>query len=330
MKRIIFLVTTFMIFFSSAAYARVYQIGISHWIGCSVADVADVKGFWKDQGLEVKIINFNSSSDLKKALEYKRTDISYVMIGTGIGLYEEGVPVTALIETDWCHGGDKIVVRKDFDITRLKGSKIGTYNITSTGILFFLNKYLLSNNLKLSDIELVEDDAENLAASFIGKRLNVILTYDPQALKAEREGNGKIVATTATYHGCMPEGFASRTDVFKDIPKDDLVKIFKGWIEAVKWIQNKTNWEEYKKILNSRTFEGEPAYSDKDLADMYEGIRLHDEKMLLERNRDGGGLSVWITEAKAMLKENNMLIKDFKPEEIFDNTAIKEALKDVQ
>ncbi|OQX27505.1 MAG: hypothetical protein BWK80_04930 [Desulfobacteraceae bacterium IS3] len=63
---------------------------------------------------------------------------------------------------------------------------------------------------------------------------------------------------------------------------------------------------------------------------MYEGIRIHDEKMLSERNKDGGGLSVWLNEVKTMLKDNNLLKKDFKAEEIFDNAAIKEALQGVQ
>jgi NitT/TauT family transport system substrate-binding protein len=52
------------------------------------------------------------------------------------------------------------------------------------------------------------------------------VNYDPQALRAEREGNGKVVATSATFPGCIPEGFVARTDVLKSIPPEDLAKIF--------------------------------------------------------------------------------------------------------
>ncbi len=48
-----------------------------------------------------------------------------------------------------------------------------------------------------------------------------------------------------------------------------------------------------------------------------------------ERNRDGGGLFAFLKELRAMLKENDRLEKNFKPEEIFDNTAIMKALQNV-
>ncbi len=330
MKRIIFTAICISLIFSGMAYSRTYKIGSYHWIGFSANDVANVKGFWKNQGLNAEVINFTSEIDAKNALVNKRIDISFLMLGTWLGFYMEGSPISIIAEVDWSHGGDKVIVKKKYDIRKLKGEPFGIY-VEDPAVLFFLNNYLSANNMKLSDVKIIGGlEAKELADSFIFDRLKGLVLYNPNALRAEREGNGKIVASTASYPGCMPEGAAMRTDVLREFPKGDLVKIFKGWIEAVKWIHNKANWEEYKKILNSRTFEGETPYSDKDLADMYEGVRIHDEKMLLERNGDGGGLSIWINEAKAMLKENNMLKKEFKPEEIFDNTAIKEALQGVQ
>jgi len=327
MKRMILFVTMVVVFFTGAAYARTYKIGSYHWIGFSANDVANVKGFWKNQGLDVALVNFTSEADANNALVNKRVDISFLMLGTWVGFYMEGSPITIIAEVDWSHGGDKVIIKKTADISSLKGQNFGIY-VEDPAVLFFLNQYLTKNGMKLSDIKIIGGlEAKDLADSFIFGRLKGVVLYNPHALHAEKEGDGKVVATTSSYPGCMPEGAAMRTDALKEFPKDDLVKIFKGWIEAVKWIQNKENWEEYKKILNSKTFEGEPPYSDKDLADMYEGVRIHDEKMLLERNKDGGGLSVWLNEAKVMLKENNLLKKDFKPEEIFDNSAIKEALQ---
>ncbi|MDM8523339.1 ABC transporter substrate-binding protein [Desulfococcaceae bacterium HSG8] len=327
MKRTVLFAMLIAMIFSSMAYARSYTIGTHHWIGFSPNDVAHVKGFWKAQGLDVELVNFTSERDACNALINKRVDIAYQMMGTWIGFYMEGLPITLIAEVDWSHGGDKVIVKKDSDINKLKGQPFGVY-VENPAVLFFLNKYLEKNGMKLPDVRIVGGlEAKELADSFIFNRLKGLVLYNPQALRAEKEGNGKVVGTTASYPGCMPEGVAVRTDRLKDIPREDFYKIFKGWIDAADWIRNKANWEEYKKILNSKTFEGEAPYSDQDITEMYEGVRIHDIKMLQERNKDGGGLSLWLKEARTMLKDSGRLTKDFDPDKIFDNTAITGFLK---
>jgi NitT/TauT family transport system substrate-binding protein len=328
MKRILMFAAIVTLGFSSMADARTYKIGTFPWIGFSPNDVAEVKGFWETQGTDVELIKFASDIDCYNALVNKRIDMAYLLLGSWIRFYMEGAPLTIIAEVDWSHGSDKIIVKQGFDIGQFKGRNVGIY-YNDPSVLFFLHQYLAKNGIKLSEVRPIELEPEKLADSFIFDRLKSIVLYDPVALRAEREGNGKIVTTTASYPGCMPNGIAMRTDVLKEIPKEDLAKIFKGWVEAVKWIENEANWEEYKGILNNKTFEG-ASYSDEDLRGMYEGVRIHDVEMLWERNKDEGGLSTWLKEIRTMLKENDRLTKDFKPEEIFDNTAITDVLQSMQ
>jgi len=329
MKRIIFTAICISLIFSDIAYARTYKIGMTQWAGCSPNNVAEVKGFWKAQGIDVKVITLANNQELYNAFINDRLDIAHEMIGTWVGLYTEGIDLKILSEFDWCHGGDKIIAKKEFDFNNLKGEVIGIY-LNKAPVLFFLNKYLESKSIRLSDVKLVEIDSDGLAANFIAGRFKIIVNYDPPAMLAEREGNGKVLVTTASYPGCMPGGYCVKTESLKTIPKDDLVKIFKGWIKAVKWIKDEKNWEEYKKILNTKTFEGAQPYSDEDLKLMLDAVRIHDEKMLSERNMENQGLMIWLKELNIMLKDNNMLKKEFKPEEIFDNSVIKEVLQAVQ
>jgi NitT/TauT family transport system substrate-binding protein len=95
-------------------------------------------------------------------------------------------------------------------------------------------------------------------------------------------------------------------------------------------VKNRDNWNEYKQILNERTFEGEIPYSDKDLREMFDSVSIHDSKTQLERNRDGGGLHVYLKDLRSFLAENGMLKKDFTPETIFDNRAIVTTLQGMQ
>lgn len=315
--------------FAGNASARAYKIGMIHWIAYSPLNAASSQEMWKKNGIDVQVINFGSNQELNSALENKRIDIALDMIGSWVGMHQDGVPLTIIGETDWSNGGDKIIAKKDADLKKLKGETIGVY-LNKPSVSYFLNSYLAENGVKLSDVKLIELEPQAMTDNFIAGRFKVIVNYDPEALRAERAGNGKVAATSASYAGCIPEGFVSRTDVLESIPKEDLSKIFKAWIEAVKWTKNPANWNEYKQILNSKTFEGEPPYSDADLKSMLDSVSIHDSKTQLERNNTGGGLQTYLKNLKGFLSENNMLKKEFDPGKIFDNSTIVEVLKSNQ
>ncbi len=323
-KKIMALTLMMTLIFVSLAFGRTYTIGMIHWIAYSPLNVAAEKGLWKD--IDVQVINFGSNQELNNAIEHKRIDIALDMMGSWVGMYMEGVPLTLIGETDWSHGGDKIIAKKNVDMKTLKGGTIGVY-LNMPSVTFFLNKYLIANNFKLSDVNIIELEPETMTDNFISGRFQVIVNYNPQALRAEREGNGKVVATSATYSGSIPEGFVARTDVLKTIPDNDLSKIFRGWIEAVKWVKDSSNWEEYRTILNNKTFEGEDPYSDADLKEMLNSVTIHDVKTQLDRNKDGGGFQTYLEELKSVLKANKMLKKDFSSEKLFNNKVIVSTLK---
>ena len=326
MKRILCLVTIIVLSLNIPVQARTYKIAVVPWVGWSTAHVAEAKGFWKAEGVDVKVFNFPSNQAIHTALKNKRIDIGFDMIGTAIGLYLEGIPLTVLVETDWSHGGDKIIVKQDADAAGLKGKPVGVY-LNQPSVLYFLNQYLTSIGLTLSDVRVVEMETDVLADKFIEGIFQVIVSYDPDALRAEREGNGKVVATSATYEGCIPEGMMALNDVLKEIPKDDLHNILAAWVKAAAWSVDPANWNEYMEILNAHTFKDDAPYSEADLQEMVSAVRIHDAARLLERNRDGGGLQAYLNNLKAFLNANGMLKNDFTPEDIFDNSSIVEVLE---
>ncbi|MDM8550477.1 ABC transporter substrate-binding protein [Desulfobacterales bacterium HSG2] len=322
----IFIIAVVLIF-SSAAYGRTYKIAIVQWAGWSAANVADVKGFWKDRGIDVRVVVCADNVASQNLFKKKRVDIIFDMIGSAIGMFAEGFPVTIIAETDWSHGGDRIICREGSDsIQQLRGTAVGVY-LNQPSVTYFLDRYLSTVGLKLSDVRIVEMETKALADNFIRGRFKAIVCYDPDAIRAEKEGGGKVVATSADYEGCIPEGMMVMDDVLKDIPQKDLSDIFRGWIKAVNWSLDRTNWEEYMKILNEHTFKDETPYSEKELGEMFDAVRIHNIKRLAERNHSAGGLMTYLKELRAFLKMNNQLKKDFNPDDIFNNRVIMEVLK---
>ena len=96
------------------------------------------------------------------------------------------------------------------------------------------------------DIETVELEPEVLADNFIAGRFDVIVNYDPQALRAEREGDGQVAATSASYEGVIPKGLVARADVLESIPEVDLSKIITvGSKQSMVKDPPIRHWEEY-------------------------------------------------------------------------------------
>jgi len=316
----------FCLALAAGASARTYKIAVVPWAGFSPAEVAVAKGFFKEEGLDVRIFSFSNSLAERTAINKKLVDFGFNMIGTAVGWRLEGDPIVILAETGWSHGGDKIIVKEGFDTKTLVRKPVGVY-LDQPPILYFLSRYLRENGLDLSGVRVIQMETDMLAQKFIQGLFNVIVSYDPDALKAEREGKGTVVATSATYEGSIPEGIMAREDNLSTIPEADLLKLFKGWIRAVSWIQAEGNWEGYSEILNRVTFKSDGPYSEEDLKGMTAAVKVHDAAFMLERNADNGGLSSYLSNLKVFLEKNDRLKTDFNPADIFHNQYVVYALQ---
>jgi NitT/TauT family transport system substrate-binding protein len=304
---------------------RIYKVGMDPWIGCSPLNVAEVERFWDNRGIRVKVIVFRGSTESTNALVNKDIDFCYEMVGTWISkLVDAQAPIRVLGECVWSNGGDKIIFKRGVDIKDLRGEPIGIYS-PDLAVSLFLNAYLEQNKLSYTDFDIVPlKDEDLLADSFISGRFQAIVHYDPFALRAIREGEGEVAATTADFPGCMPEGFAARADVLEKIPHGDVVKFFQGWIDAVNWCHDPHNWSNYEKILNEQTFKGQNN-SESDLREMVQAVKIHNSSELLLRNAPDGPLDKFVENAALFLQTTRHQNLGVSPKEFLKTDALLEA-----
>lgn len=319
-----------MLFFIISAVAsaegRQYRIATVAWIGWSPLHVASVNGFWDDLGTDVAVIRYDDPIVILEAIKAKKIDFAMDMVGSLVGVYMKGEPVVAIAETNWSHGGDKIIFRKGDRLVNHKTDVLGVF-LRQPSCLFFLDQYLQKVNLKLSDFRIVEINPRDLSAQFIAGRLPIIVNYEPWANEALKHGNGEVLATSADFSGCIPECLWGYRRVIRSIPEDDIRNVLSGWIRAVRWLQNPANQNAYYHILKTKTFKTETGLINEDFSDMLKNVRIHNPHELYERNHDAGGLSEYLLALKLFLRRNDMLEKQFSPEDIFDNQFILHVLK---
>lgn len=306
------------------AAAKSLKIGTVAWAGFSPLNVADTQGFWKAEGLTVEVIIFGSNQEVNGALEAGRIDLALDMIGSWVGLAQSGVPLVIVGETDWSNGGDKIIAKQGYDLTKLKGSRVGVY-LDQPSVTFFLHRFLQSKQLTLGDVEAVELEPQAMADNFIAGKLPLIVNYDPQALRAEKEGKGVVVATSASYAGVIPEGFAALSANWKSLSDDDKARLWRGWLKAVAWTKDAANWATYQRVLNEKTFPNDGDFSEPDLKGMVDAVSIHNADTLAKRNRVGGDLIQYLKELHAFLKMNDRIKKEFQPAELVDTESLVKA-----
>src|ERR1043165_5362987 len=189
-----------------------------------------------------------------------------------------------------------------------------------------LARYLESRSSDLSDVKVVEYDPEALTGHFITGNFSTILSYEPYSLQAEQDG-GTVVATSATFPGCMPEGLGGRREAIAAIPREDLKKIIEGWLEAVRWSQDPANWAEYCKIVNAYTFAEPMPFDDAAIKHMLTNVRIHDATALLTRNAVGAGLSQHVDDTRNVLNKAGLLKSEFSANILVDTSVLLEVLQ---
>ena len=324
------LIMIIAICFTSAAvplYAKTYTVGVVEWEPWATAYVAAEKGFWKSEGIDVAVKQFDDyMGGSVKAFKFGKIDFGIMMLGNAVDLIRKAPRYTIIYEHGWSHGGDLFILSGKLDgIEDLKGKRIGAYSIAAP-IGFFLNKVLQNAHLKIKDVELIEvSNTSKLNKAFRNNVVSAIVSYDPEASKVVGDGTGQLMFTSADFPGVIPEGIVVQNRILKDDPTD-VEKFLRGWLRAVKWQSDPANREEYFAILKRTMFKGS-SYSAPDFKKFSAGGKIHHNlEDITKRNEQE--INEFVKELLAHLKQTGNNIRSYDPHDyISTDLAIKEAKK---
>ena len=306
----------------ASAETPTYKVGMVAWIGWSSLNVAQQQGFWKDEGLNVEVIIFDRPSKMHEAFESDQIQLCMEFVGTVVSWYMQGKDVKLIAETGWSHGGDKIILKKGEHFSRMRGEVIGTF-IDSPAVIYFLSLYLKSLHMKPTDFRIRQMEPDDLLLNFIDGNLKAMINYDPHTIRAVKEGNGYVVANSSKFPGCLPDGVVMKTSTLNAMPKEDLINFFRGWVMAVRWLQDPGHKKPYGKLVNEITFHREQrVYNHAAINALLGSTKMHKAKTLMVRNRKGGGVEKYLMDLQRFLEENGRLKKRYGVGDVFDGRAV--------
>lgn len=228
-----------------AASMAPLKIGYPVWVGYGPLFLAEKKGFLKELGTSVELINMEDTKTRYPALAAKRIDGMMTTIDTVVQRLKPDFQMAAILPMDDSKGGDGIVARKTIaSVKDLKGKKIAF----SEGSVshFFLAYVLQQNGLSLNDVTMVNMTAGDAGAAFVAGKVDAAVTWEPWLTKGKKAPHGKVLVDSSTTPNLIVDVLIFRKDVIKARPKD-MENIVQAWGKAVAFW--KSNPDEANKIM---------------------------------------------------------------------------------
>jgi NitT/TauT family transport system substrate-binding protein len=185
------------------AVAQVVTVGATSSTSDAPIYIAEKKGYFQAEGLQVKVINFRSAADMVAPL-----GAGEIQAGAGsasAGLYNavaRGIRIKIVADKASSppgYGATKILVRKDHvdsgrykELKDLKGMKFAM-NAPGVSNTSTLNTLLASAGLKYSDVETVDLPLPDHVAALKNKSVDASASVEPAPALAVRGGDAVVI-----------------------------------------------------------------------------------------------------------------------------------------
>ncbi len=199
--------------------------------------IAIEKGYFKNEGLNVTLQEYNTGKEALNAVIKGKADLSTsaetpIMLAAMRG--EKIYVIATLVDTD---KDVVIVARKDRGISwprGLKGKKIGV-SIGTNGE-FFMDAFLISHGISRNEVEVVNLSPKEMIDALTKGEVDAVSTWNPHVIRLQKELGAKGI--TFYGEGIYTETFnisAARDFVHKK--PETVKKVLRSLIRAVEFIR---------------------------------------------------------------------------------------------
>lgn len=263
--------------------AEPLKIAYSDWPGWVAWEIGIQKGWFKEEGVDVKFEWFDYVPSMEAYVAGK-VDAVCMTNGDALVTGATGKPSVGIVINDFSNGNDMIVAAPGINsIKDLKGKKVGLEEGFVEHLLLLTG--LEKNGMKAEDVTIVNTPTNETPQVLASKAVDAIGAWQPnsgQALKALP--GSKPVFTSADAPGIIydllyvsPESLEKR--------RDDWAKVVKVWYKIADFINDEENLDEALKILSARV-----KITPEEYEPLLKGTRILSLDEALKRWEKGEGL----------------------------------------
>lgn len=234
----------------SVQAAEPLKIGYSDWPGWVAWEVGIEKGWFKEEGVDVKFEWFDYVASMD-AFAAGKLDAVAMTNGDALVTGATGARSVMFLMNDYSNGNDMVIGAPGIkSVKDLKGKKIGV-EIGFVSHLLLLNA-LKDHGLTESDVELVNVPTNETPQVLASGQVDAIVAWQPNSGQALKLVPGsKAIYTSADKPGLIydvlaasPQSWATR--------RDDYKKLMKVWYRIVAYLKDPATHDDAVKIMASR------------------------------------------------------------------------------
>lgn len=216
------------------------RIGASFWPGQYWADIANQKGWFKEAGLNVEMVDTNADyfASFEQVVNGKLDIVAFTLFD--LTLYRaRGKDVVGFLASDYSSGADALVAQPGISTVRdLVGKKIGLPQ--GTYLEYMWTILLARNDLKPDAVQIVEIAAEKGANELSSGRVDAIFTWEPFVAEALAKTGGKKLFDSSQIPGISWTIYATRGDFLRQ-HSSEIHKLMQVWKRTEEYIQKEPN-----------------------------------------------------------------------------------------
>ena len=256
---------------ASTAAAEPLKIRYSIWVGYGPLFIAKEKGYFKEEQVEVDLVNIEDPKEGFFALAAGRLDGVVSTIDTMVLYLKKGNEYQYVLALDDSAGGDGIVARKEIQsIKDLKGKKIAVNEGSVSQ--FFLNVVLKENGMTQKDVNIVNMKQGDAGAAFVAEKVDAAVTWEPWLSKGKAAPHGKILVDSSQTPGLITDVLIFPRTVIEKRAKE-IQGVANAWNKSVAFWQK--NPSEANEIMARGV--GDWLKDPKVFAEVLTGVKFYDQ-----------------------------------------------------
>lgn len=295
-------------------------LGTVAWPTNMMFYLAQEKGIFKANGLDVKVQEFSSTTDSSSAFIGGKTDFCTYASSETISPYAEGANFSIVLVTDKSNGCEGLVAKSNIkSVEDLKGKTIAT-QLYSVDHMFLLN-LLKDHGMTDKDVKIVDMSIQEAGNAFVAGQCDAACIWDPYFSQAIAAG-GTVLYSTKDNPDLITDVLAASKTLCKEKP--EVVKaMIKSYFEAIDYW--KKNPDDSNKFLADKL-----GVDEKEFASEMNGLLVPDEKGAVEAFTKADNYTYWgYTQNKVLsfMRELGQLNKDVDCGGMIDDSFVKSLAK---
>ena len=227
----------------------VLRVGLVQWPVNEFFYLAREKGFFREEGVEVQVVEFSTLGDCRRAYERGQLD-AYGATVTEVLTARDHSPRSPQIVhvMDYSDGADMIVAQAGItDCADLKGRRVGV-ELSTIGV-YVLARALEKHGLSLTDVTAVPMNQTDMEKAMNQGDLDAAVVYPPFSVTLLRDGKATAVFSSTEIPGEVVDVLAVDAEIARTRP-NDVAKLLRTFWRAVAYAQQ--NPEEAHGIMAAR------------------------------------------------------------------------------